>query len=89
MHARTWKLSWNSFAQHKWCSIDYATNHAARRPKSTSAPLLQLDEADLDQLDSLTTPETLETFKALYEKCVYRDTPTPDRKDGIKSITAG
>eukprot|EP00618_Florenciella_parvula_P032034 CAMPEP_0119530778 /NCGR_PEP_ID=MMETSP1344-20130328/44571_1 /TAXON_ID=236787 /ORGANISM="Florenciella parvula, Strain CCMP2471" /LENGTH=357 /DNA_ID=CAMNT_0007570845 /DNA_START=82 /DNA_END=1155 /DNA_ORIENTATION=+ len=49
----------------------------------------ELDEEDLGQLDSLTTPGTLETFKALYEKCVYRDTPTPDRKDGIKSITAG
>ena len=33
-----------------------------------------LDEEDMKSLDGLTTEENLATFKALYEKCVFRDT---------------
>ena len=33
------------------------------------------DDDDLLQLDSLTSPENLEAFRALYIKCVTRDTP--------------
>jgi diketogulonate reductase-like aldo/keto reductase len=35
----------------------------------------ELDSEDMGKLDALTTPENLETFKALYIKCVTRDTP--------------
>jgi len=34
-----------------------------------------LDDDDLLLLDALTSPEALATFKALYIKCVTRDTP--------------
>jgi diketogulonate reductase-like aldo/keto reductase len=34
-----------------------------------------LDAGDVEQLDALTTADNLETFKALYIKCVTRDTP--------------
>jgi len=34
-----------------------------------------LDPADMAALDALTTPENLDAFKALYMKCVTRDTP--------------
>jgi len=35
------------------------------------------------QLDSLTTPQNLEAYKVLYEKCVIRDTPLS--KEGVKT----
>jgi hypothetical protein len=34
-----------------------------------------VDADDMGQLDGLTTPEALEAFRALYIKCVTRDTP--------------
>ena len=36
-----------------------------------------LDDEDMAALDSMTTPETIQTFGELYRKCVVRDTPLP------------
>jgi len=41
-----------------------------------------IDDADIQYLDSLTTPQNLEAFKSLYQKCVIRDTPLTE---GVKS----
>lgn len=52
-----------------------------------------LDAGDMAKLDALTTEESLEAFKALYIKCVTRDTPvagTPEAADlPRKSFTVG
>lgn len=49
-----------------------------------------LDADDFSQLDALTTPEAIAAYKALYEKCVVRDTPLSEDDPGIKrDITAG
>jgi len=45
-----------------------------------------LDEADMQILDNKTTPEAIATFKALYTKCVVRDTPDADRPELAKSV---
>jgi diketogulonate reductase-like aldo/keto reductase len=39
---------------------------------------------DMTLLDSLTTPEALEAFVALYRKCVNRDTSKEGTMDGVK-----
>lgn len=53
----------------------------------------ELDSADMETLDGLTTQSNLEEFQKLYEKCVVRDTPLQsiDRLNaGIKTnITLG
>lgn len=50
----------------------------------------RLDGDDFARLDRLTTPETITAYKALYEKCVVRDTPLGEDDPGIKrDITAG
>jgi len=41
-----------------------------------------LSDEDIKYLDSLTTPQSLEGFKVLYQKCVIRDTPLTE---GVKS----
>jgi diketogulonate reductase-like aldo/keto reductase len=54
-----------------------------------------LNDEDLAQLDALTTDEALATFQALYEKCVFRDTPADADEslrtegDVKRSITRG
>lgn len=50
----------------------------------------ELTAEDMADLSGLTTEENLETFKALYIKCVLRDTPlegTPEGSRLIKEIT--
>jgi diketogulonate reductase-like aldo/keto reductase len=44
----------------------------------------ELSMDDMDQLDSLTTPEALDTFVELYRKCVNRDTSKDGTLDGVK-----
>ena len=44
----------------------------------------ELTEEEMSELDSLTTPEALETFVALYQKCVNRDTSKAGTMDGVK-----
>jgi len=34
-----------------------------------------LDESDVSTLDGMTTPDTIEEYRALYFKCIVRDTP--------------
>jgi len=41
-----------------------------------------LDDQDIQNLNALTTKQNLDAFKALYEKCVTRDTPL---KEGAKT----
>lgn len=43
-----------------------------------------LDAEDLAVLDALTPPENLEAFRVLYEKCVARDTPNEQAREGVK-----
>jgi len=42
----------------------------------------ELSPQDEQQLDALTTQQNLDAFKALYQKCVIRDTPL---KEGVKT----
>jgi diketogulonate reductase-like aldo/keto reductase len=44
----------------------------------------ELTEADMKELDGLTTEEALSTFEALYKKCVNRDTTKDGTMDGVK-----
>jgi len=80
-----------------WC----VAKGAIYMPKSTkrermvdNANVFQLaaalDADDFSRLDALTTPEAIAAYKALYEKCVVRDTPLSEDDPGIKrDITAG
>ena len=80
-----------------WC----VAKGAIYMPKSTkrermveNANVFQLaaalDADDFSRLDALTTPEAVAAYKALYEKCVVRDTPLNEDDPGIKrDITAG
>eukprot|EP00526_Cylindrotheca_closterium_P016701 CAMPEP_0113614202 /NCGR_PEP_ID=MMETSP0017_2-20120614/7039_1 /TAXON_ID=2856 /ORGANISM="Cylindrotheca closterium" /LENGTH=322 /DNA_ID=CAMNT_0000523351 /DNA_START=95 /DNA_END=1063 /DNA_ORIENTATION=- /assembly_acc=CAM_ASM_000147 len=44
----------------------------------------ELSEAEMAELDSLTTPKAIETFGSLYRKCVNRDTSKDGTLDGVK-----
>ena len=44
----------------------------------------ELDDADMSTLNAMTEPANLEEFKGLYEKCVCRDTPIQDSREGVK-----
>jgi diketogulonate reductase-like aldo/keto reductase len=44
----------------------------------------ELSEDEMKKLDSLTTPEAIETFVGLYRKCVNRDTSKDGTTDGVK-----
>ena len=44
-----------------------------------------LSEQEMATLDALTTSETLETFKSLYQKCVNRDTTKDGSMEGVKT----
>ncbi len=49
----------------------------------------ELSKEEMDELDALTKPEAFDTFKALYQKCVNRDTTKDGTMDGVKmDITA-
>ena len=43
-----------------------------------------LSDAELAQLDALTTPASLATFRDLYRKCVVRDTPLAATGEGVR-----
>jgi len=43
-----------------------------------------LSADEMAQLDGLTTPEAIETFKSLYRKCVNRDTTKDGTMEGVK-----
>ena len=44
-----------------------------------------LTASDMDSLDGLTDEDALQSFKALYCKCVVRDTPLSATGDGVKA----
>lgn len=44
----------------------------------------ELTEEEMEELDGLTTAEALDTFKALYQKCVNRDTTKDGTNEGVK-----
>lgn len=43
-----------------------------------------LDDADMTELDNLTTPEAIQNFVQLYRKCVNRDTSKDGTMEGVK-----
>ena len=45
----------------------------------------ELSEEDMATLDALTTSDSLEAFKALYAKCVNRDTTKDGTMEGVKT----
>ena len=44
----------------------------------------ELTQAEMVELDGLTTPEALSAFEALYRKCVNRDTSKDGTMEGVK-----
>jgi diketogulonate reductase-like aldo/keto reductase len=44
----------------------------------------QLTDDEMAELDDLTKPEVFDTFKALYQKCVNRDTSKDGTMEGVK-----
>jgi diketogulonate reductase-like aldo/keto reductase len=44
----------------------------------------ELSEDEMNELNGLTTPEALDTFKDLYRKCVNRDTSKDGTMEGVK-----
>lgn len=44
----------------------------------------ELTEAEMEELDGLTTPEALSAFEELYRKCVNRDTTKDGTMEGVK-----
>ena len=73
----------------RWCvqhGFIYVPKSVQRHRMIENANVLDfaLHEEDMGTLDSLTTPEALETFEALYRKCVNRDTTKDGTMDGVK-----
>ena len=44
----------------------------------------ELSEAEMEELDGLTTAEALDAFQTLYRKCVNRDTTKDGTMEGVK-----
>lgn len=44
----------------------------------------ELSSEEINELDSLTDPKTIEAFEGLYRKCVNRDTSKDGTMDGVK-----
>jgi len=44
----------------------------------------ELDDDDMAKLDALTTDEALQTYRALYDKCVLRDTPDAGKMELVR-----
>ena len=73
----------------RWCTqrniiVLAKTSKIERMRENISLFDFDLDEEDLAALDALTSPEALETYRGLYEKCVCRDTPNAEAKVGLK-----
>ena len=45
----------------------------------------ELTTDEMEELNSLTTPDAFSTFKTLYQKCVNRDTTKDGSMDGVKT----
>eukprot|EP00051_Salpingoeca_urceolata_P027633 m.482451 g.482451 ORF g.482451 m.482451 type:complete len:323 (+) comp22548_c0_seq1:2051-3019(+) len=73
----------------RWCvqkNIVYIPKSEKKHRMEENADVFgfELDAEDFAKLDAMTVPENLETFKTLYEKCVVRDTPLADSREGVK-----
>jgi len=79
----------------RWCvqhGFVYIPKSVKKERMMENAQVFDFDISteDMKILDSLTTPETLQTFQALYQKCVNRDTSKDGTMDGVKTtITLG
>ena len=78
----------------RWCvqkGFVYIPKSIKRERMIENAQVLDftLTEDEMQTLDSLTTPEAIETFVTLYRKCVNRDTTKDGTMEGVKmDITA-
>jgi len=73
----------------RWCvqhGFVYLPKSAAkdRMQENVSVFDFALSEAHMAELDALTTPEALTTFRDLYRKCVNRDTSKDGTMEGVK-----
>jgi len=79
----------------RWCvqhGIIYIPKSvkAARMRENMQVLDWTLDEGDMTKLDGLTTPAALEAYRALYTKCVVRDTPDAGRTELVRTeLTVG
>ncbi len=77
----------------RWCVqrkiiVIAKTVRKARMEENMSLFDFSLTQEEMSSLDALTTPESLDEFKALYLKCVVRDTPLeklPVEEQGLHS----
>lgn len=72
----------------RWCvqkGVIYIPKSVKRERMVENAKVLDfaLDEGDVRRLDALTTPDAVQAFRALYEKCVLRDTPLAGTSEGL------
>lgn len=73
----------------KWCvqhGFVYTPKSVQTQRMRENAAVFDFELAapDMQALDGLTTPEALETFVALYRKCVNRDTSKDGTMEGVK-----
>jgi diketogulonate reductase-like aldo/keto reductase len=73
----------------RWCvqhGFIYVPKSVQKQRMIENANVLDftLNEDDMAKLDSLTTPQALDSFEALYRKCVNRDTSKDGTMDGVK-----
>jgi diketogulonate reductase-like aldo/keto reductase len=73
----------------RWCvqhGFIYVPKSVQKHRMIENANVLDftLNEEDVATLDSLTTPQALDAFEALYRKCVNRDTSKDGTMDGVK-----
>mmetsp|Transcript_52340 Transcript_52340/g.84695 ORF Transcript_52340/g.84695 Transcript_52340/m.84695 type:complete len:321 (-) Transcript_52340:258-1220(-) len=78
----------------RWCIqrkviVVAKTVRKARMVENFNVFDFQLSDEEMGQLDSLTTDKSIDDFKALYFKCVVRDTPLealPLSDQGLKAV---
>lgn len=82
----------------RWCverGVIYITKSVKIERMVENANIFDfsLDKCDTDALGSLTTAKNVADFKALYRKCVVRDTPLECRREeveaGVEDLSAG
>jgi len=74
----------------RWCvqqGIVYMpkSENKGRMIENMSVFDFEISDEDMTTLSSMTADSNITDFKALYEKCVVRDTPLAETKEGIKS----
>lgn len=46
----------------------------------------EISSDDMKTLCGMSTQDNVDVFKGLYEKCVVRDTPLAESKEGVKAV---